>query len=355
MKKITYLLIFSLLSLCGYSQTEGFESTTGPTPIPSTQWTLGTGNWAVFDNGVGVVQRWAINNTVQTPPLVYAGTNAAYMNRENIGIGNTSEDYLATPSTLVPTNGQFRFFARTFTSGNQGTVYQVKIALASTSQISPASYTLLEEYDEDELTLTENGVQNNYNVYTEKSIDIPAMYFGQQVYIALVMKYTQNQTTIGGDRFLVDNARMVTKCQTPTTLVVNPITVNGGTVTWANPSGATSWEIEVILASGTPTGVGTIYNNPTPTYPLTGLLPNTIYKVYIRALCDPTLPSLWSLPVTFTTATPGLTCASPITIPPTLPYVTNNNTTNFGDTTDVTQPLACAGTALNYMTGNDAF
>ena len=58
MKKITLLIITLFLSLAGYAQfpipgTEGFESTTGPTPLPSTTWTLGTGNWAVFDNGVG--------------------------------------------------------------------------------------------------------------------------------------------------------------------------------------------------------------------------------------------------------------------------------------------------------------
>ncbi|WP_295334201.1 hypothetical protein, partial [Flavobacterium sp.] len=62
MKKITILLLPFLLSICGYAQmaVEGFESTTGPDALPSTNWTLGTGNWAVFDNGVGVGQRWGI-------------------------------------------------------------------------------------------------------------------------------------------------------------------------------------------------------------------------------------------------------------------------------------------------------
>ena len=122
------------LSLSGFAQfptpgIEGFEGTAGadlPAPTTPTPWTLGTGvtgnQWAVFDNGVGVNQRWTINNgtvVAPTPPLVYAGVNAAYMNRENIGINNTSEDYLATPLITVPANGQLRFFTRSFTCSSK--------------------------------------------------------------------------------------------------------------------------------------------------------------------------------------------------------------------------------------------
>jgi len=140
-------------SVFGYSQMalEGFESTTGPAALPSTTWTLGTGNWAVFDNGVGTVQRWGINSTVvtpPTPPIVYQGTNAAYVNRENIGQNNTSEDYLATPLVTIPTNGQLRFYTRSFTTGNQGTLYQIKVAPATASQTNPAAYTLVQQWDE---------------------------------------------------------------------------------------------------------------------------------------------------------------------------------------------------------------
>ncbi|WP_295333480.1 hypothetical protein, partial [Flavobacterium sp.] len=62
MKKTTLLILLMFFSVIGYAQmaVEGFESTTGPDALPSTNWTLGTGNWAVFDNGVGVGQRWGI-------------------------------------------------------------------------------------------------------------------------------------------------------------------------------------------------------------------------------------------------------------------------------------------------------
>ena len=303
MKKITLLIVTLFLSLAGYAQfpipgTEGFENTTGPGA--GTTWTLGTGNWAVFDNGVGLAQRWNINNGVQSPPLVYAGTNAAYMNRENIGIGNTSEDYLATPIVTVPTNGQLRFFARTFTNGNTGTIYQVKIKSAvSTSQTNLADYVLLEEYDENELTVDEDGVQNPFNVYTEKVIDIPASY-GSQVYIAFVMKYTQTVTGISGDRWLLDNVRIAEKCLDPTTLTSSGIVFNQANLSWANPSGATSWEIEVVPVASAPTGTGVVYSGALP-YTATGLSANTCYKYYVRALCGDGINSEWVGPSQFCT------------------------------------------------------
>ncbi|OXA69126.1 hypothetical protein B0A61_01060 [Flavobacterium aquatile LMG 4008 = ATCC 11947] len=309
MKKITLLIVTLFLSLAGYAQfpipgTEGFESTTGPTPLPSTNWTLGTGNWAVFDNGVGLAQRWNINNgvvTPPTPPLVYAGTNAAYMNRENIGIGNTSEDYLATPLITIPTNGQLRFFARTFTNGNTGTIYQVKIAPVTATQTNPADYTLLEEYDENELTIDEDGVQNPFNVYTEKVIDFPAsMPAGTQVYIAFVMKYTQTVTGISGDRWLLDNVRVSERCLDPTTLTSSGILFNQANLSWANPSGATSWEIEVVPVASAPTGTGVVYNGALP-YTATGLSANTCYKYYVRALCGDGINSEWVGPSQFCT------------------------------------------------------
>ena len=99
MKKITLLLLSFFFAIAGYSQTEGFESTTGPDALPSTNWTLGTGNWAVFDNGVGTNVRWGITTVASQ---VYNGVNSAYCNRENIGDGNTSIDYLASPLRTVP-------------------------------------------------------------------------------------------------------------------------------------------------------------------------------------------------------------------------------------------------------------
>ena len=312
MKKII-LLLSLFLSFSGFAQfpnpgTESFENTTGPDALPSTNWTLGTGNWAVFDNGVGLGQSWGINNGTATPPLVNSGINAAYINRENIGIGNTSEDYLVTPLITVPNNGQLRFFSRTFSNGNTGTLYQIKVAPSTATQTNIAAYTTqLVEYTEDQVTLDMNGVQNAFNVYTEKVITFPPAMIGTQVYVAFVMKYTQTTTGISGDRWLLDDVRITEKCLNPTTLTATGILYNQANLSWANPSGATSWEIEIIPAAATPTGTGIIYNGTLP-YIATGLTPNTAYKYYVRAICSGSIPSEWVGPTTFSTTTAPPIC-----------------------------------------------
>ena len=89
MKKITLLLLMLFISFAGFSQfSEGFEGSTVPN-LATKQWTLGSGIWGVFDNGVGTTRSWGVNSgvtTPPTPPLVHSGANAAYMNNENIGV-----------------------------------------------------------------------------------------------------------------------------------------------------------------------------------------------------------------------------------------------------------------------------
>lgn len=200
MKKIFLLLSLILASNQLSAQFyEGFENTTGPDALPSTNWTLGSGNWAVFDNVVGQGERWKINNSISVPPspqLVYQGANSAYVSRENIGLGNTSEDYLATPLITIPANGVLSFYSRSFTSGDQGTIYQIKIAPSSAQQNNPSAYTLWAEF-------TENELNSTFNIYEAKFVDLSA-YVGTSIYIAFVRKYNQTSTVLDGDRWLVD-------------------------------------------------------------------------------------------------------------------------------------------------------
>lgn len=308
MKKITFYLFALLLSLTMYSQfptpgTEGFENTTGPA---GTTWTLGTGatgnQWAVFDNGFGTLVSWTINNGVATPPLVCSGTNSAYANRENIGQGNTSEDYLATPLITVPTNGQLSFTSRTFTLNDQGTRYQIRIAPGNnpTNQTNPSSYTLLREYTETELTLNETvspAIQNNFNICTPKVIDL-STYVGQQVYIAFVKIFTQPDTAIGGDRWLLDEVVISSSCALPTNIIASSTTTTSASISWTNVSGASSYEIEIVPSGGSFTGVGTTASNP---YTAAGLLANTNYDYRIRTICSAGVNSSWSSTNSFTT------------------------------------------------------
>ena len=296
MKKITLLLLFLFSSISGYSQLslEGFENTTGPDALPSTNWTLGTGNWAVFDNGVSGTTtnaRWEINSAITTPVSVYQGLNAAYVDRENINAGNTSEEFLATPPVLIPANGVLNFYTRMNTTGNQGTIYQIRVAPATASQTDPFAYSLVEQWTEDQLIVP----TSNFNIYTEKTVDLSA-FATQFVYVSFVKIFSQTGSGIGGDRWFIDNVSIDSPCLTPTGLTVSAITTDSASLNWVNPNGtgSASYEIEVVLASGTPTGIPT---NTTLTFPyiVTGLLPNTEYKFYVRARCTTGFASPWSV------------------------------------------------------------
>ena len=302
MKKITVLLL-SFITLSGFSQTlqEGFEGTAFPptTPAPG---------WVVFQNAFGTRQ-WGAST------VAHAGLGAAQMNsRQNIAINNTSKDYLVTPLVTIPANGQLRFWARTENNGNQGTLYQVRVASGANvaNQTDEAAFNvapanLIQQWTEDEISTT-------YNVYEEKVVNFPAALIGTAVYIAFVNEYTQTTTTISGDTWYLDDVLLVSRCLDPTVLTANPILSTSATLGWTNPNGptygnpCTQWEVEIVPSSQlTPSGTGIIVNtNPyiattLSTAPFAPLLPLTSYKYYVRSICTFS-SSLWAGPFSFTTS-----------------------------------------------------
>jgi gliding motility-associated-like protein len=301
MKKITLLLFTFIFSSLGYSQLplEGFENTFPPA------------NWAVFDIGVGGTTDWSTNsNSCQ-------GTLAAYMNRQNIAQGVSTAEYLSTPLINVPANGELRFFSRTFTAGNQGTTYEVRLATGSSPQNVPASYTtLLATYTEDQLSAV-------FNICDLHVINLAA-YAGQNVYIAFVMKYTQPNNSLTGDRWLLDNVQVIEKCLDPTAQAAAPLATSA-TLSWTG-AGVT-FEIENILGTGAPTGVPT-GTSSTNSFNQTGLLPNTNYCYYVRAVCADS-SSAWVGPFCYTTSTLPPVCGGNFTDPggPTGNYTNNLNVT----------------------------
>lgn len=214
MKKLL-LTIFALVVFCQTKAQffEGFEGTTMPDPATG-QWALSSGNWLISDNGVGLNQHWTVNSTIATPPLIYAGMNAAYINRENIGMGNTSEDWLVTPAVTIPANGALTFYTRSTISGDQSTYYQVLVS--TTSQTDHSSFTPIAIWTESEL----NAV---FNFYEQKGVSLSA-YSGQTIYIAFVKSFLQPDAALGGDRWLIDNVT-VGESLPPDVLPVN--TING--------------------------------------------------------------------------------------------------------------------------------
>jgi hypothetical protein len=355
MKKNTIILLMMFFSTVGYSQftpiVEGFESTSGPEAAPSTNWPLATGNWLVFDNGVGTALRWGISSSTLPPTQVHQGLNSAYMNRQTTFPENqTIEDYLASPEVNIPINGQLKFWTRGFLAGNQGTVYQIKIAPASIANpTDPSAYTLVQQW-------TDFDLVTSISQFEEKTVDL-SDYAGLTVRIAFVMQQAPIISPYG-DRWFVDDVSIVERCFDPTLLPVTNITSTSANLNWTSPAGSTIWEIEVVPATANPTGVGTLYSGTLP-YQVTTTLPagvpltpNTAYKHYIRIVCANST-SEW-MEGTFTTLRRGLSCADPIPIT-SLTYTTTDHTSNYADNYDISQPLACGGTATNYMVGNDVF
>jgi hypothetical protein len=339
MKKITYLILLFFISINIYSQ-QGFENTTGPDPIPSKLWSLSSGttlngNWAVFDNNVGTNVRWD-NCVVGT---AYQGANAAYCNRENIGAGNTSEDFLATPAITVPANGQLKFWTRHYLTAPTNTIYEVRIKLQTASaQDNPNDYVVIPGG-----AWTDATLNTTPTVYEEKTVNIPTPFIGVPVYIAFVMKFTQPGGIEASDRWLIDNVRILQQCIAPSSLSAAP-TQTTAVLSW-NTNGASSFQIENGLNGFTPTGLPT-GTSLTGSFTQTGLIANSNYCYYVRADCENATYSNWSGPFCYATTIENDECANATTLS------INSNTTcslvTNGNVINATQSLpinTCAGTA----------
>ena len=333
MKKLL-LLLFMFAGLNVFGQSENFEGAT----FPPTGWTQ-------FESGTGLPAgpTWTETNVAA---FTFGGVGkSAMIVRENVTTG-LAIDWLVTNAITVPANGQIRFYAKTVQTGVQGGTFDVKISTAS--QTNPLDFTNIITYTESTLTAVAN-------VYEEKVIDIPATYPpGSTIYIAFVVSNDN-----GENRWLLDNVNVVEKCSAP----IGPLnTANETTTTaqlsWGSPAGITQWQVEVVPFASAftnvpnqPTTNAIISTNP---YTATGLLPNTLYKFQVRSVCSNGFESDWFGPRSFQTTSFGDTCAGPIVVGA-LPYQTVDNTANYIDSNDVAQPLACSGSATNYMAGNDVF
>ncbi len=78
------------------------------------------------------------------------------------------------------------------------------------------------------------------------------------------------------------------------------ISQDGATITWVESGSSTSWDIELVSAGTSPTGVPTDSGVVSP-YVITGLSALTSYDVYVRADCGDGEYSSWSGPLTFNT------------------------------------------------------
>ena len=191
MKKITLLLLTFFISLVAYGQglTENFD---GGTTLPT--------GWTQFNNGQGAQQRlWTINTN---PTFSASPNNSAFIQNYQIGMGNTSRDWLRTTRITLPENAQLQFLTRAFLNDDQGTIYEVRVS-RDADPANTAAYTLAEDWSEQELNPTgiyeDNGTTPRWD---EKTVNLKTLGYnaGEQVYIAFVRVFTQPTGALGGER-----------------------------------------------------------------------------------------------------------------------------------------------------------
>lgn len=306
MKKLLLLLSSCLFSVIAFSQfptsgTESFENTTGPdTALPTAQsvWTLATGftgnQWAVFDNGIGLSKRWGITSTTNNS---HSGSNSAFIEGEQIGINNTSEDYLATPLVTIPSNGILSFWTKSNFSNNE-TIYSIKI----NTNLSVNSQTTISNYQTTIATWNNLNLTTTFNTFEKKEINLSA-YAGQQIYIAFLKTTTQTTTNFNNNNWIIDDVSFSTsQCAAPSQLTATSVTNTSAIMSWTENGTSTAWEI-VVFPSGVPfpgpnsVGIQTV-SNP---FMITGLNANTCYVFYVKAICPSSSTTQWVGPHNFCT------------------------------------------------------
>ena len=117
-------------------------------------------------------------------------------------------------------------------------------------------------------------------------------------------------------------------CGVPTGLAASSITANSATMSWGAVSGASSYNLQYKISSGSS---WTTVNTTSTSYNLTGLTASTTYNTQVQAVCSG-ISSAYSTQVNFTTLS-GANC-------------TDNYETNNTKSTSKTMPV---GTTINAL------
>jgi len=278
-------LFFLLLCFTGSNAQffEDFEGETFPPP-----------GWTITSNLANPLSQWTASDGINA----MSGDKSAFMTRYNVGAGNTSEDWLITPLIEVEEDFKLHFISRTTLSGNQGTLYQIKIS-TSTDPNDLSSFVLLHEYNE---TTLHPGPLESYQMH-ELSLEA---YENQSIRIAFVRVFSQYGFALGGDRWVLDNivvdVDVPPGCAAPYSLTLSGSLHNSFTVQWANGGYGQLYQTFITqdpdeIPSGELQFTGIIHRNRQ----FTNLNCNSTHYVYVRAKCHNDIVTEWVGPIEVTT------------------------------------------------------
>lgn len=216
-------------------------------------------------------------------------TYAAYEGDQSakFDVSSTSEnnDMLISPAIQLTGNERLSFYVQSQEFG--AAAFKV---MASTTGNNSEDFTI------ELLPLTSYAEAE----FTKKTINLSSLPAGP-VYLAWHVPSGVN----GGYEMMIDNILVETlpACAEPTAIAVNNIAPTSAHLQWTPGNTETAWEIVIAdpNVSGAPAESVTGTPTSSPYYDASLLTPNTVYKVYIRAVCSPTSKTFWSSAFTFTT------------------------------------------------------
>lgn len=320
------LLLFFLVSTL-FANAQVFQENFN-TGIPSA--------WTISNNGVGLGQSW-----MSSPASLGNNATIAAMVANETGTAiNPVQDWLITPqvSLVGVPNPQLVFVGKTTPVGpNRNSVLKVMI---STTGTAPANFTHLQTFTETFANAV-NPISPNAN-FDLKTLNLTG-YANQNVYVAFVME------NIGiGKSWIIDDVKFFNQCLDVTNITISDVDLDSGVISWNNPGGASSFEIELVTGNNQPTGVAT-HTSTTNSIELP-LVVGVNYKAYVRAVCSGNT-SNWIVSNQFTPKVPGSDCYSALNII-SLPYSHSDTTANYGDDYNGSAGNSCGG-AGNYLNGDD--
>lgn len=197
------------------------------------------------------------------------------------------DDYLITPQINVVGQKMLKYKYRAPTSifspiqrGNFEVIMSSSPSFATYTVLIPSQDFFNSNYQEESVIFTGTG----------------------PTYFAFHIPPTMTNPTNSGimmiDDFSITDAP---PCPDPSLLLANNITTTTAALSWTPGFQETQWQVAIQSpGSGVPTGSGTIVNT-NPNFTASGLVENTNYEYYVRAICNPTENSPWIGPKTFQT------------------------------------------------------
>ena len=217
--------------------------------------------------------------------FTYAAYEGDQSAKFDVSYTTENNDMLISPAIQLTGNERLSFYVQTQEFG--AAAFKV---MASTTGNNPEDFTI-------ELSpLTSYAVAD----FTKKTINLSNLPAGP-VYLAWHVPAGVN----GGYEMMIDNILVETMpaCAEPTDIFADAITPSSAHLQWTPGNNEAAWEIVIADPNVSGAPAETITGTPltSPNFNASALTANTLYNVYIRAVCSPSNKTFWSNAFSFTT------------------------------------------------------